>query len=60
MIEIKNGRIVTPYEVIENKSILIEDGVIKDICEYSGKADRSSRLISLPTRPASPVYTASI
>ncbi len=41
MIEIKNGRIVTPYEVIENKSILIEDGVIKDICEYSGKADRT-------------------
>lgn len=40
MIEIKNGRIVTPYEVIEGKSLLIENGYIVDICEYSGKADK--------------------
>ena len=41
MIEIKNGRIVTPYEVLEGKSLLIEDGRIYDICEFTGKADKT-------------------
>lgn len=40
MIEIKNGRIVTPEEVIEGKSLLIEDGRIYDICEFEGQADK--------------------
>lgn len=40
MIEIKNGRIVTPNEVIEGKSLLIEDGCIYDICEFDGTADK--------------------
>ncbi|MBQ8515454.1 MAG: alpha-D-ribose 1-methylphosphonate 5-triphosphate diphosphatase [Ruminococcus sp.] len=41
MIEIKNGRIVTPDEIIEGRSLLIEDGVIQDICVFTGKADRT-------------------
>ncbi|MBR5319661.1 MAG: phosphonate metabolism protein PhnM [Peptococcaceae bacterium] len=40
MIEIKNGKIVTPDEVIEGKSLLIEDGCIYDICEFDKKADK--------------------
>ncbi len=39
MIAIKNGRIVTPTEIIEGKTILIEDSMIEDICEYKGQAD---------------------
>lgn len=41
MIEIKNGKIVTPTEVIEGKSLLIEDSCIYDICEFHGKADKT-------------------
>lgn len=41
MIEIKNGRIVTPNEVIEGKSLLVEDGCIYDICVFYGKADKT-------------------
>lgn len=40
MIEIKNGRIVTPTEVIEGKSLLIENGRIFDICESDGRAEK--------------------
>lgn len=40
MIEIKNGRIVTPTEVVEGKSLLIEGDSVYDICEFRGKADR--------------------
>lgn len=40
MIEIKNGKIVTPTEVIEGKSLLIEGGVIVDICKFDGVADK--------------------
>ncbi len=39
MIEIKNGRIVTPDRVIEGKSLLIENDRIVDICESYDKAD---------------------
>ena len=40
MIEIKNGRIVTPSEVLEGKSLLIEGDSVYDICEFRGKADK--------------------
>ncbi len=40
MIEIRNGKIVTPTEVAEGKSLLIEKGRIVDICEFHGKADK--------------------
>ena len=40
MIEIKNGRIVTPAEVLEGKSLLIEGDSVYDICEFRGKADK--------------------
>lgn len=40
MIEIKNGKIVTPTEIIEGKSLLIEDGCIYDICEFHGNAEQ--------------------
>ncbi|MDD2971439.1 MAG: alpha-D-ribose 1-methylphosphonate 5-triphosphate diphosphatase [Lachnospiraceae bacterium] len=40
MIAIKNGLIVTPEEIIEGKTILIEDSVISDICEWNGEADK--------------------
>lgn len=40
MIEIKNGRIVTPTEVVEGKSLLIKGDCIYDICEFNGKADK--------------------
>lgn len=40
MIEIKNGRIVTPTEVIEGKALLIENGRIFDICESDGRAEK--------------------
>lgn len=40
MIEIKNGKIITPEEIIEGKSLLIEDERIYDICDYTGKADK--------------------
>lgn len=40
MIEIRNGKIVTPDEVIEGKSLLIKDSYIYDICEYTGEADK--------------------
>lgn len=40
LIEIKNGRIATPTEVIEDKSLIIKDGYIYDICEFKGKADK--------------------
>lgn len=41
MIEIKNGRIVTPDEIVEGKSMLIEDGCIYDICMFNGNADKT-------------------
>ena len=40
MIEIKNGKIVTPSEVIEGKSLFIEDGYIHHIGEYDGSAEK--------------------
>lgn len=40
LIEIKNGRIVTPTEVIEDKSLIIKDSYIYDICEFKGKANK--------------------
>ena len=40
MIEIKNGKIVTPTEVVEGKSLLIEGDSVYDICEFHGKADK--------------------
>lgn len=40
MIEIKNGRIVTPTEVLEGKSLLIEGDSVYDICKFCGKADK--------------------
>lgn len=40
MIEIKNGKIITPNEVIEGKSLLIEDGCIYDICDFDGQAEK--------------------
>ncbi len=40
MIAIKNGRIVTPNEIIENRVLLIEDDRIKAIAEGCDGADR--------------------
>ncbi len=41
MIEIKNGRIVTPNEIIENKSIFIENGVISEIGDHRGTCEKT-------------------
>lgn len=40
MIAIKNGRIVTPDEVIENKTLMIDKDRILDICESEVSADK--------------------
>ncbi len=40
MIAIKNGRIVTPDQIVEGKTVLIEDSRIVDICQYEGEADK--------------------
>ena len=40
MIEIKNGRIVTPERVVEGKSIFIDNDRIAEICEFNGKTDK--------------------
>lgn len=40
MIEIKNGRIITPDEIIEGKSLYIEDSYIYEIGEYDGPVDK--------------------
>lgn len=40
MVEIKNGCIVTPDNMIQGKSIIIENDRISDICEFNGRADK--------------------
>ena len=40
MIEIKNGKIVTPDEVIEGSSIFIENGIIHHIGDFDGSAEK--------------------
>lgn len=40
MIEIKNGKIVTPDEIIEGKSLYIENGYICKIGEFDCKVDK--------------------
>lgn len=40
MIEIKNGRIVTPDEVIEGKSLYIKDSYIYEIGTYDGPVEK--------------------
>lgn len=39
MIAIKNGRIVTPTGILEGKTVIVEDGIIKDICECNYPVD---------------------
>lgn len=40
MIAIKNGRIVTPEQVITNQTLLIDGDRIQDICDFDGTADK--------------------
>ncbi len=40
MIAIKNGRIVTPHQIIDGKTLLLEQDRILDICDFDGAAER--------------------
>ena len=44
MIAIKNGRIVTPNEIIENKTLLIHKDRIINICNSDIKAKKTIML----------------
>lgn len=39
---IRNGKVITPYRIIENGSVFMEDGVITQVCqgEPDGRADK--------------------
>lgn len=41
MIAIKNGRIVTPDQIIEGKTLLLDNDRIFDICQFDGTADKT-------------------
>lgn len=41
MIAIKNGRIVTPDQIIEGKTLLLDNDRIFDLCQFDGTADKT-------------------
>lgn len=53
MIAIKNGRIIAPDGIIENKALLVEDGRIKD---FAGSEDGAEKVIDAHGRYIAPGF----